>query len=117
MVRFIFSLGMSESYWTGTLGKKRKGAFEISNPGRFPPPQKAEDGATTWAISNLYFAQCDAVSGSALKVNVVGSPTGTVNVAFTWGPGALEDTLVETVIGELKASLASILATSATVEK
>ena len=119
MIRYLFALGLAESYWLGSLGQKREGGFEISNPGRFPSPQKEgeDDENAMWRISNVYFAQCDAVAGSALKHNVVGSPTGTVNLTFTWGPASLENEFVEEVIKEVKACLSSILTSSATTEE
>lgn len=66
-----------------------------------------------WSISGVHFAQCNAVVGAALKVNMAGSPTGTVNIAYTWGAGALEDSTAESVIEEVKANLSSILASFA----
>ena len=112
-IRYLFTLGISEEKWKGALGKKRDVALELSNVGRFPTPQTdSGDGENTWTISSVYFAQCDSAAGSALKINMAGSPTGTVNIAYTWGPGAIEDSLVNKVIEEVGASLSSILASS-----
>ncbi|KAJ6620566.1 hypothetical protein B0H10DRAFT_2215842 [Mycena sp. CBHHK59/15] len=79
MLRFLF--GHYVLYMKRQLGRKRAAAFVISNLGRFDAPA----GEGKWRIENTVFAQCDVVLGAALKLNVVGDPTGAVNIALTWG--------------------------------
>lgn len=107
-MRILFMLGISKSYFLDQLGKKRHNSFELSNLGKFPaPPEEAGEGP--WSIGSVYLAQCDSVTGSAIKLNVVGSPTGSINVTFSWGQGTIDDDLAETFIRDVKAALFSVL--------
>ena len=110
-IRYLFNLGMTESFWTGALGKKRGEALELSNLGRFvaaAPEDSPAEGP--WSVGALHFAQCNATVGAALKVGVAGSPDGAVSVVYTWGEGALDDVLAEAMVGEVRAAITSILA-------
>jgi hypothetical protein len=112
-IRYLFLLGMSESFFLGQLGQKRKVALELSNVGKFTvPATESNNNEDAWSIGNMYFAQCDSVSGPAIKFNVVGSPTGSVNITFTWGPGAIDDDFAEAFVRDIKAALSSVLETS-----
>ncbi|KAF8916217.1 alcohol acetyltransferase-domain-containing protein [Mucidula mucida] len=77
--------GNYAGYFTGKYGGKRAGSFEVSNPGLF---DRGEDGP--WAIESMWFAQCDAYVGSALKLNVVGLSKGGLTITVTSGKEALE---------------------------
>ncbi|KIP07491.1 hypothetical protein PHLGIDRAFT_511908 [Phlebiopsis gigantea 11061_1 CR5-6] len=110
-IRYLFNLGMTESFWTGALGKKRGEAVELSNLGRFVVQAPEDDAAEApWDVSAVHFAQCNATAGAALKVNVAGSPNGAVSVVFTWGEGALDHVVAEAVVREVRDAVASILA-------
>lgn len=114
-IRYLFVLGISQAFFLGALGKKRQYALELSNLGRFPAPPTGEDdqpNQVVWSVSNVYFAQCDAVVGAAMKMNVAGSPTGTVNITFTWGHGALEDEFAEALIRDTQAALKWVIESS-----
>ncbi|EKM56106.1 uncharacterized protein PHACADRAFT_145210 [Phanerochaete carnosa HHB-10118-sp] len=114
-LHYLYVLGISEAFFLGALGSKRSMALEVSNLGRFPEQPAGENGSSVqgvWSLSRIYFAQCDAVVGAAMKMNVAGSPTGTVNVAFTWGQGALNDEFAEAVIRDTKAALVWVIQSS-----
>lgn len=113
-IRLLYSLGIARDYFLGSLGGKRGDTLEISNLGRFP----AVDGAAAaggegagagsepkWRISNTYFAQCDAVRGPALKLNVAGAPSGSVSFTCTWGEGAVDEALAEAFTAGVKDGL------------
>ncbi|KIP11277.1 hypothetical protein PHLGIDRAFT_124934 [Phlebiopsis gigantea 11061_1 CR5-6] len=110
MAKFIYILGLYQSYWTDNIGKKRESTLALSNLGRFPAPETKGD--EKWTVGSMFFAQCDSVTGSALKMNVVGSPNGAVNVGFSWGVDSLDSPFVETVVEDSKAGLAAILASA-----
>ncbi|KAF7356371.1 hypothetical protein MVEN_00969500 [Mycena venus] len=81
-------------FFKGMLGKKRDETFEISNVGRVPSAA-ATDAAERWRIERIVFAQSNLVTNAALKINVIGDPTGAVNVALTWGKTSIDGELVE----------------------
>ena len=112
MAKFIYILGLYQSYWTDNIGKKRGSTLALSNLGRFPAPETTGD--EKWAIGSMFFTQCDSVSGSALKMNVVGSPNGAVNVGFSWGVDSLDTSFVDAVVEDSKAGLAAILVSAPT---
>ena len=100
--------GRYEDFFKGKLGKKRERSFEISNVGVFKLNVEGEtaspDGAE-WGIEKAYFAQDDGVTGAALKINVAGSPDGGVNACVTFGASAVDQSLAESFVKELKASI------------
>ncbi|KAJ7731132.1 hypothetical protein DFH07DRAFT_690481, partial [Mycena maculata] len=51
-----------------------------------------------WRIEDIFFGQADVVAGAGLSINVVGDPSGTLNIAFTWGETSLESEFVERFI-------------------
>lgn len=106
MLRILLRTGSAEAYYRDKLGKKRESGMVLSNLGRFPVA--AEEGAE-WRLEQVYFAQSDVVQGSAMKVNVVGSPEGSTNVTFAWGKGAVEESLAEAFVEEMKAALDIVL--------
>ncbi|KAF5383777.1 hypothetical protein D9615_003564 [Tricholomella constricta] len=106
MIRFLF--GKYASFFKGKLGKKRQGGIEISNVGRFEAKSSLEAGPT-WSIGRMVFAQCDAVLGAALKLNVVGDSLGGVTVAVTWGAGAIPDSFAEEFTSRFKVGIDRLL--------
>ncbi|KAL5492078.1 hypothetical protein ACEPAI_3525 [Sanghuangporus weigelae] len=99
--------GKYEPFFKGKLGKKRELSLEISNLGAFklaasPQPQSSSTSEPRkWMITETFFAQDDGTIGAALKMNVVGSPTGTVNVVVTWGKDAVDDAFAEAFVKQL----------------
>lgn len=116
LLRFLVRFGLMDAYYTGALGKKREGSLEFSNLGRFPAPPADAEGKredAQWTVGNVYFAQCDAVKGAAVKNNIAGSPDGAVTVVHSWGKGAVDDELAETLVRDVKAAFARVLESSA----
>ncbi|KAJ6581872.1 alcohol acetyltransferase [Mycena capillaripes] len=103
MIRLLF--GNINPFFRGMLGGKRRATFEISNAGRVPAA--AREGQ--WRIGRMVFAQSDLVVGAALKVNVIGDPTGAVSVALTWGEAAIDGTLVESFAAQLQEGFRALL--------
>ncbi|KAF7436019.1 hypothetical protein PC9H_002845 [Pleurotus ostreatus] len=118
--------GKFEGYWAGKLGKKRDESLELSNVGSWSlqtsaQPNGIQDGQsnekdesenTKWGVLSAYFAQDDNVVGSAMKVNVIGSPNGELNVCVTWGEGAVDDQLAEAFAGGLRHGLEQLSSAS-----
>ena len=65
-----------------------------------------------WGIADMYFGQCDATCGTAFKINVVGSPDGSVGTTFTWGEGAVDEQIAEAFVQMAKDWTAHIIAHS-----
>ncbi|KAJ6620574.1 alcohol acetyltransferase [Mycena sp. CBHHK59/15] len=103
LLRFLF--GNYVGYMTGKLGKKRAVGVVLSNLGRFDVP--TVEGK--WRIENTVFAQCDVVLGAALKLNVVGDPTGAVNIALTWGEPGIDTEFVESFISQFQDAFRGLL--------
>ncbi|OCB88622.1 hypothetical protein A7U60_g4220 [Sanghuangporus baumii] len=99
--------GKYEPFFKGKLGKKRELSLEISNLGAFkiaasPHSQTSSTSEPKkWMITETYFAQDDGTIGAALKMSVVGSPTGAVNVVVTWGKDAVDDAFAEAFVKQL----------------
>ncbi|KAJ3559535.1 hypothetical protein NM688_g277 [Phlebia brevispora] len=106
-IKYLYTLGISRKYFLDMLGKKRDVALSFSNVGRFP---SAADGAAQgpWGIGSMHFGQCDSVYGAAMKTNIVGSPSGTINIVFTWAPGAMDDATAEAYIAGFKEEFHSL---------
>lgn len=110
MLGLLFWLGMAESYFLGMLGKKRETGLTISNLGKFPASQATHSARHgSWTLKSVYFAQCDVVRGAAIKMNVIGSPSGTTNVTFTWGQQSIDTQLAEIMIKEVQDVLYAML--------
>jgi hypothetical protein len=78
----------------GTLGKKRRFGFALSNLGRFEAP--SVEGS--WSIDEMFFSPCDSLTGAALGISAVGDPTGGLNISFKWGAESLDTEFVEEFI-------------------
>ncbi|KAJ6620562.1 alcohol acetyltransferase-domain-containing protein [Mycena sp. CBHHK59/15] len=96
MLAFLF--GNIAGYFRAQLGRKRGGTFELSNAGRV----LAAAPAGRWRIGRMAFAQCNVVVGAALTMNVIGDPTGAVNIAVTWGEASIDDELVEAFVAQFQ---------------
>jgi NRPS condensation-like uncharacterized protein len=81
-------------FFMGTLGKKRRFGFALSNLGRFEAP--SVEGS--WSIDEMFFSPCDSLTGAALGISAVGDPTGGLNISFKWGAESLDTEFVEEFI-------------------
>ncbi|KAJ7430285.1 alcohol acetyltransferase [Mycena latifolia] len=101
----LLLFGNIAGWLRGLLGRKRSGTFEISNAGRI----SASASTGRWGIGRMAFAQSDLVVGSALKLNVIGDPTGEVSVVLTWGESSIEQALVESFATQFQDGLRTLL--------
>ncbi|KAJ7785872.1 alcohol acetyltransferase [Mycena metata] len=92
-------------YFRGMLGKKRGGTFEVSNTGRVSVGKHAGP----WRIERMVFAQSDPIVGAALKINVIGDPTGAVNIALTWGKDSIDEAAVESFAAQFQDGLRALI--------
>lgn len=106
MLKFLF--GQYEAYFKDKVGKKRQGALEVSNLGRFDI-RTPEVGDEPWSIDRMAFAQCDSVVGAALKLNCVGDPVGGVTIAVTWGETCIPDSLGESFVSQFEEGLKKLI--------
>ncbi|SJL03911.1 uncharacterized protein ARMOST_07268 [Armillaria ostoyae] len=102
MLRYLF--GRFVPYFTGQYDAKRERGLEISNVGRI-----VTRGDDAWSLDDMWFAQCDSYVGSALKVNVVGPPSGSLTITVTGGRDATEDTFVDAFVSLFEARFADIV--------
>ncbi|KAJ7473656.1 alcohol acetyltransferase [Mycena galericulata] len=105
MLRFM--KGRLVDYMQGQLGKKREAGLILSNLGRFHAGPEVEG---RWKIGEVCFAQCDVVMGAAFAMNVVGDPTGALNISFSWGETSLDVVFVEAFISLFQESLHDLAA-------
>jgi len=104
MLKFLF--GNYVPFFNSKLKSKRQGGLELSNVGHFADPLGDGEG---WKIRSMAFAQADGTSGSAIKLNVVGAPDGSLTITVTWGDGAVADTFVESFMTAFERDLKKIL--------
>jgi NRPS condensation-like uncharacterized protein len=104
LLKFIF--GQYEHFFKDKIGKKREAGLQISNVGRFDSTHAETE---KWHIERMIFAQCDVVTGAAIKLNVCGNPSGGLAIAVTWSPDAAENALVEAFISKFKQLLQDVL--------
>jgi hypothetical protein len=99
------NFGNSTSFFRGMFGGKRGAMFGLSNLGRVAVP--ASGGR--WRMGRMVFAQADLVTGQALKVSVIGDPTGAVSVALTWGEASIDGALVESFAAQFQEGVRALL--------
>jgi len=104
LLRFIF--GQYEHFFKGKIGKKRETGLQISNIGQFNSTHAETE---KWHIERMIFAQCDAVTGAAIKLNVCGNPSGGLAITVTWSSDAVENALVEEFISKFTQMLQDVL--------
>ncbi|KAJ7195858.1 alcohol acetyltransferase [Mycena rebaudengoi] len=103
MIAFLF--GNYTAYMKKYLGTKRQAGLYLSNLGRFNVP--AAEGK--WRMDSTYFVHCDAVSGAAIKINVVGDPGGALNISVGWGDVSIEAEFVEKFMSQFQESFRSLI--------
>lgn len=103
MLRFLF--GRVGPYHESRIGAKRECAFSLSNVGRVEAPVAA--GA--WSVGEIFFAQSDAGVGPAFTINVVGDPTGGLNISFAWGESNIEEEFIESFISQFPEAFRAIV--------
>ncbi|GJE88143.1 alcohol acetyltransferase-like protein [Phanerochaete sordida] len=109
MLRLLMRVGDPQAFYEGMLGRPRHSGVILSSLGRFPVREGEKAGGGAWRLEKVCFAQSDVVLGAAMKVNVVGSPEGSTNVAFAWGAHAIDGGLAEEFVKEMKVTLERIL--------
>ena len=60
-------------------------------------------------IEDIVFCSLDPTLGAALKVNVVGSPSGATNIAYAWGEGTIDDDVAEAFVHSMHEVIQSVV--------
>jgi len=107
LLKFIF--GQYEHFFKDKIGKKREAGLQISNIGRFDSSGVAHTETEKWHIERTIFAQCDVITGAAIKLNVCGNPSGGLAITVTWSPDAAEGALVEAFISKFQQMFQDVL--------
>ncbi|KAJ7739559.1 alcohol acetyltransferase [Mycena metata] len=90
----------------GELGGKRRYGIIISNLGRIQGlPTEGK-----WKINEMFFTHSDTFTGPALGLNVIGDPTGSLNIFFRWGEQSLDIVFVEAFISTFRDTFDGLLA-------
>ena len=109
-LRYLVRFGAMKGFFTGMLGKKRSRTMELSNLGGFKPASSPQGVEDLWTITDAYFGQSNPVCGAAMKINVVGCPSGAINVVFTWGEGAIGAALADAFVTGMKSQFFPLIA-------
>lgn len=112
-IGFIYKLGGASNYFTEQLGKKRDYTLVLSNIGAMPKlrdlGEKQRDDGVLWQVDDIGFGQSDNVLGSAIKINMAGSPSGAVSAIYNWGEKNIDSQLVEAFIEDIHNAISTIL--------
>ncbi|KAH9855306.1 alcohol acetyltransferase [Lenzites betulinus] len=112
-------LGSREGPVLAMLGQKRDTTVGISNLGPIPPgaintpPADVPDSTAQWQMRELLFVQADAPAGSALKVNVTGTPAGGIGITLTWGKESMDEGFADECVEAFKAGLKELTSADA----
>ena len=113
-IGIIYKLGIANKYFLDQLGEKRENTLVLSNIGAMPKlndlGEKQRDDGVLWQVDNIGFGQNDNVIASAIKLNMAGSPSGTISAVYNWGTNNIDTELVEGVIADVHDSISAILA-------
>ncbi|EMD39292.1 hypothetical protein CERSUDRAFT_82027 [Gelatoporia subvermispora B] len=116
LLKFLY--GNYKGFLEERGGRPRGHAFELSNAGLFTPigsgsskggHEEQSPDAAAWTIGQTLFAQCDAVNGSATKLNAIGTPEGGVGLTVQWADGAVDDSIGEAFYAGLREAMQTIL--------
>ncbi|KAI0790116.1 alcohol acetyltransferase [Irpex lacteus] len=113
-IRYLFDLGIAGGFFSGQMGKKRGYSFEVSNLGVLSQNESkvdsGKDGEAEWDVEDVYFAQNDGTCGAAIKINVAGvSSSGTISVVYTWGEGAVDESVAEGFVERMERGVEMVL--------
>jgi hypothetical protein len=111
-IGFIYKLGIAKKFFLDKLGKKREGTLVLSNVGVMPKDDLGEtqrDNGELWEVDNVGFGQNDGVFGSAMKINMAGSPSGAINIAYTWGLSNLDLEIADAFIADMHSVIETIV--------
>lgn len=100
-LRLLF--GNFEGFLKGNFSKKRDGSLALSNLGMLKIDTASEESERS--IGSTYFVEDDAIVGSAIRLNAVGGPEGSINLTVTWSTSCLDDRVAEHFAEELGRSL------------
>ncbi|KAI0072801.1 hypothetical protein K474DRAFT_1711256 [Panus rudis PR-1116 ss-1] len=106
-LKFLF--GNFKGYYEGKLNTKRGSTYSLSNLGRFPSDKVSPDSSGGWHIDSMFFSQCDAVVGAAMKLSVSTAENGAVGLGFSWGPNALDDDFAERFVERFNAIMKAMI--------
>lgn len=113
-IGFIYRLGISTDYFLDHLGKKRENTFVLSNIGAMPKledlGEKKRDDGVLWQVDDIGFGQNDVAIGPPFKLNMAGSPSGSVSAIYNWCPHSVDSQLMEAFVDDIHKSISTILA-------
>lgn len=88
--------------WEGKIGQQRDATWEVSNIGLIKPkPEWGYHTLDVWDIRRSFFTQPAFLAGPGFGVNVTGVERGEVTLTLNWQGGVIDDTIVDSVVGDL----------------
>ncbi|OCH91480.1 hypothetical protein OBBRIDRAFT_825294 [Obba rivulosa] len=117
MLKWLF--GQIDEYYKLQQGKKRLHGLEISNLGqlRIPVQGFVDDPSHIWTIEEMDFAQGDGTCGGAIKLNVIGAPSGALGIGVTWARESVPDPLADSFAAGLSDAIGELISSSAGTSK
>lgn len=89
----------------GKLSQQREVTFEVSNLGLFNPANHGDNEdqeKKSWTIEDILFSQGAQVLGSAFAVNCASVRGGSLNLAFSWQEGVVDESFIDTIVREFE---------------
>ncbi|KAJ7778343.1 alcohol acetyltransferase [Mycena metata] len=112
LIRWI--AGNLPGFMMGLLGRKRMYGLIISNLGRVdvqvPELPTDTDVGGKWELDEMFFVHSDTFTGPALGMNIVGDPTGRLNICLRWGEQSVDVAFVEAFISTFRDIFDGLLA-------
>ena len=98
-------------FYQKKLSQPREATFEVSNLGAFNPTDhrghdKSDEGHRNqgWTIENIIFTQGAQVIGPAFSVNCASIRDGSLNLAFSWQNGVVDESVIDAIVREFERS-------------
>lgn len=111
LLRFLYRRGDPARFMLRELGQKRDHSLALSNLGRFSVGPDDAGDKTAWSIGDAFFCAGNPTTGAAVTITAVGSPSGTINVVYSWGDDALEGGMGDAFVSGMKKGVHSLLHT------
>lgn len=111
LIQFLFQKRDPVKFLSRKLGQKRDHGLSMSNLGSFriDADVSGGPGEKAWSIEDAIFCACHPATGSALTISMVGSPSGTINIVYSWGDDALEDGVADAFVLGMKEGVDTVL--------
>jgi hypothetical protein len=95
-----------QTFYQKKMSQPREATFEVSNLGAFNPTghDTVDESRRNrgWTIENITISQGAQVIGPAFSVNVASVRGGSLNLAFSWQDGVVDDSVIDAIVQEFE---------------